>query len=29
MLTDDQRWQLSEMLVNAHKLPPAAQELLK
>jgi len=29
MLTDDQRWQVSEMLVNAHKLPPAAQELLK
>lgn len=29
MLTDDQRWQLSEMLVNAHKLPATAQALLK
>ena|SRR5215469_13355128 len=29
MLTDDQRWQVSEMLVNATKLPEAAQALVK
>jgi len=29
MLTDDERWQVSEMLVNAHKLPATALDLLK
>jgi len=29
MLTDEQRWQVSQMLVNSHKLPPAAEAELK
>lgn len=28
-LTDEQRWQVSQMLVNDHKLPPGAEALLK
>lgn len=29
MLTDEQRWQISQMLANSHKLPAAATEALK
>lgn len=29
LLTEDQRWQVSQALANSHKLPPTAQALLK
>jgi thiosulfate dehydrogenase len=29
MLSDEQRWQVSQMLVHVQKLPPAAEALLK
>ena len=29
LLTDEQRWQVSQTLANSHKLSPAAQALLK
>lgn len=29
LLTDEQRWQVSQTLVNSHKLPPTARALLR
>jgi mono/diheme cytochrome c family protein len=29
MLSDEQRWQMSQMLANSHKLPSSAEALLK